>query len=223
LEQRSLYERYNLDEPWDGVNNRRLLAERPSVYACPSDQDVSERGSTCTSYLAVSGANAAWKESKGTSIEEIHNQGGAENTILVIETADSRIAWTEPRDLSVDDLDAADPSSEVKLHASHMRDNGYFYHPTPSCIDVAFADGSVGLLPANPMATERLKSLLATGGCNETVMESLAQQADGNADLLLNWPHCVGLPIWLTSAVMLLISAARGRRAARRRDAARPA
>jgi heme/copper-type cytochrome/quinol oxidase subunit 2 len=104
-----------------------------------------------------------------------------------------------------------------------MRGNGYFYYPTPSCIDVAFADGSVHLLPANALTAERLKSLLAIGGCNETVMESLAQQADGNADLLLNWPHCVGLPIWLTSAVILLILAAKGRRAARRRDAARPA
>jgi uncharacterized protein DUF1559 len=33
LEQRELYEQYDFDEPWDGPNNRKLLAQRPSVFA----------------------------------------------------------------------------------------------------------------------------------------------------------------------------------------------
>ena len=32
----SLYERFRLDEPWDSVHNRALIAEMPREFACPA-------------------------------------------------------------------------------------------------------------------------------------------------------------------------------------------
>ena len=35
----SLYERYDFDEPWDGPNNSKLIAEMPNFYGCPAHSD----------------------------------------------------------------------------------------------------------------------------------------------------------------------------------------
>lgn len=36
LEQSPLYDEYRFDEPWDGPNNRKLIAKMPEIFACPS-------------------------------------------------------------------------------------------------------------------------------------------------------------------------------------------
>ena len=37
LEQQALYESYDFDEPWNGPNNSRLLAQTPPSYQCPQN------------------------------------------------------------------------------------------------------------------------------------------------------------------------------------------
>lgn len=53
LDQLSLYEEFDLTEPWDGPHNRELLRRIPSPYACPSSVSDEEGGETATSYVAV--------------------------------------------------------------------------------------------------------------------------------------------------------------------------
>jgi hypothetical protein len=38
LEQNALYERFRLDEPWDGPHNKALLEEMPRVYAAVANE-----------------------------------------------------------------------------------------------------------------------------------------------------------------------------------------
>jgi hypothetical protein len=38
-----LYGEYRFDEPWNGPNNKALVARMPDVYACPSN-DQPTRG-----------------------------------------------------------------------------------------------------------------------------------------------------------------------------------
>jgi hypothetical protein len=86
---------YRMDEPWDGPNNRALIARRPSVFDCPSRED---RGGL-TSYVAVIGPGTAFPGSSTTKLGDIHDGPG--RTILVAEVSNVDIAWTEPRDLDV--------------------------------------------------------------------------------------------------------------------------
>jgi hypothetical protein len=93
-----------------------------------------------------------------------------------------------------------------------MRDNGYFFHETPDEVWAAFADTHENSFPASYFAAERLKSVLAVGGCKEDDIARLSQ--DEHAPL--NWSHCVGYPVWLISASLLFAVAVHGRRRAKK-------
>ena len=69
----------------------------------------------------------------GTSIAQITD--GAANTILVIEVHGLKIPWTEPRDITLDELLALHRSGALIGHAARF--------------NVALADGSTRSLPAN--------------------------------------------------------------------------
>jgi hypothetical protein len=57
LSEYNLYNKYRMDEPWDGPNNRKLLGSMPSVYRCPSAGHDGKSSRECASYLAVVGLN----------------------------------------------------------------------------------------------------------------------------------------------------------------------
>ena len=126
VEQKALYDQYDLNEPWDGPNNKTLLAARPTIYVCPSDGASSAVGATNTSYIAVVGSDAAWPDGKARSFKDDRFSGKTSSTIMVIETDDPDVNWTEPKDLYVDAREAADmASSGVKASSNHMHDNGF--------------------------------------------------------------------------------------------------
>ena len=106
MDQSPLYKAYDFTQPWDGPNNKKVLATRPIVYACPADPSACAAGAAQTSYVAVVGPNAAWAGEK-SRIAPVDFPGGASKTIMLVEVAESGIAWTEPRDLPLDALEAA--------------------------------------------------------------------------------------------------------------------
>jgi hypothetical protein len=95
LEQAPLFALYDMAEPWDGRNNRKLIEQRPNIFDCPSRHD----GHGLTSYVAVIGPGTAFPGAGTTKLGDIHDGPG--NTILVAEVSNVDIAWTEPRDLDV--------------------------------------------------------------------------------------------------------------------------
>jgi prepilin-type processing-associated H-X9-DG protein len=212
MELRELYDKYNFSEPWDGPNNRKLLAVRPKVYTCPIDASALKEGATTTSYVAVVGSNAAWHRGKRISLNARELAGHTADTILLIESSDSGIQWTEPRDFSLDDLQsAAAKASTTVIRAPHTRSNGYFFHDTPTGANVAFVDGHESSLPAANLSAQSLKQLLTIGGCKD---ENFLPP-DGSDDLRLNWPNCIVLAIWIASVGLLLRQAVRSRKARR--------
>ncbi len=94
LDERELYEAYNFSEPWDGPNNRKLLARRPRVYALGDDK--SQQG-PLTNYLAVVGPETAWPGRTTLRYEDIRD--GAAQTVLIVENVGAGVHWSEPRDL----------------------------------------------------------------------------------------------------------------------------
>jgi hypothetical protein len=210
LECQDLYERYDMNAPWNGSHNSKLLNARPSMFVCPADKSTRAGGAATTSYLAVFGKRAIWQGDRITSLDSPALHGKLEDSVILIETADSGIQWTEPKDFCLDelgDVPSTDSASEIQI--PHMRDNGYCYDETPYCLNMAFADRSWRPVYAETLKTEKLKRLLEVGGFTQ---ENAADLGADKQEPQLNWPHCIGLPVWLISVGLLLYQAVRGRK-----------
>ena len=139
LEQQPLYSQYRLDEPWDGANNRKVLALIPATY-----RHLDAKPGEAASYFAITGEAAIFSGTEGTGIARITD--GTSNTIFVVE-AERDIPWTKPEDIPFDPK-AAPP----KL--------GGF---TPGGFNAGFADGSVRFLK-DSISPITLKALFTKAG-----------------------------------------------------------
>jgi len=133
-----LYRRYRFDEPWNGPNNRKLIPECPDQFRCPLDR--SPRALGWTNYLLVTGPHTLVDPSR-PSPPMTHDPA-----LMLVEVLNSRIPWTEPRDLPIDEIKDAEPlgaTSEMVVSSRHL-----------PVINVAFSDGSVRYLPTSVSPTE---------------------------------------------------------------------
>ena len=94
-----LYSRYRFDEPWDGPNNATLVQEMPPIFGCPSD---SSQPAGTTNYSAIVGVETMWPEQFAATMRMITD--GTSNTLMVIESRNLQVPWTEPRDLTVEQM-----------------------------------------------------------------------------------------------------------------------
>ena len=129
--QNALYLQYDPKQPWDSPKNLGLAKQMPPEFRCPSD---SSDGDGETSYVMITGRNTVGglPGSPGTRLGEITD--GASNTILVIEVHGLKIPWTEPRDVTLDEL------------LARLRSGGLITHV--ASFNVGMADGSARSLPA---------------------------------------------------------------------------
>lgn len=99
LEQKALYDRFKLDEPWDSPHNKPLSLIVPSVYVSPGWETLAKDGKT--RYLAPVGPKSVFESPEGTPIQKITD--GTSNTLLVMESAPERaVVWTQPADWEFD-------------------------------------------------------------------------------------------------------------------------
>src|SRR5947209_3225375 len=88
LTHRDLYERFKLDEPWDGPSNRKLLSDMPEVYA-PAGLGIEPRYETF--YRGFIGEGAFFEGVHGVRVADITD--GTVNTLMVVEAGEP-VAWT---------------------------------------------------------------------------------------------------------------------------------
>jgi prepilin-type processing-associated H-X9-DG protein len=144
LEQQSLYSQYNLKEPWDSPQNQRVAATIVSAYSCPDDDGPP----TDTSYVMITGPNTlGGKPNEAVRFSDITD--GASNTIAVVEMSTSGIGWSEPRDLSIEELSFQINGPRGKCISSNHRNGA----------NAAMADGSIRFLPGD-LDAETLRRLL---------------------------------------------------------------
>jgi hypothetical protein len=147
LGERSLYEKYRFDEPWDGPHNRELASQMPAVFRCPADRGDATR----TSYLVVTGEGTVFPGARCRRISDVLD--GPRNTILFVEASDSGIGWMEPRDLAYDQaLRGINPQEGTGISSRHGR-----------LAIVANVDGSIWTLPES-LSRDTLRKLLL---CND--------------------------------------------------------
>jgi len=204
LDRPDLYKAYDFSEPWDGPKNKRLLAMCPRIYLCPSDPPASLSVATPTSYVAVVGPRAAWAGEKPKKTADFAD--ATADTIMLVEVAQSHVLWTEPRDLSLDMLGAADAKSPPLVVSSYhgKREEFFFTYDRASGVNVALADGSVRYLCIGNRSIEDLRKLLRIGG--------LKKEESGDPERRLNWPNIAALAVWLLSVGTLLTHAVRSRK-----------
>lgn len=89
--ERSLYDEFHLDEPWDSPHNLALLDRMPPIFSCPADHSRWGR----TRYLGIHGPHAMFEGGEGVPVSSVRD--GTSNTILLAE-AEHAVAWTKPED-----------------------------------------------------------------------------------------------------------------------------
>lgn len=155
MEQQPLYEAYNFDEPWDGPNNRKLLAHMPYAYSCSTQRNRELEPHTYTNYVAVVGDNTAWPGQQARRFNDFVD--GTSQSLLVCEFANCQINWMEPTDISYDDAVQLLQSHDTYPYTGHVI-RTYFYEWSTGR-NVALADASVKYL-VEAIDTEDAKRLL---------------------------------------------------------------
>jgi len=148
-----LYEQYRWDESWNSPHNLALTREfMPEYYACT---DKNNRLPGQTNYFAITGPGTAWDG--GNSIHEKDVTDGLSHTFAVCDLAGLAVHWSEPRDVSIDQLVGI-------MHPIEQPDDNA---PRPSHTygtNFLFLDDSVHFIQTSvPANTLRAMSTIASG------------------------------------------------------------
>ena len=143
IEQQELYDRYRMDEPWDGPNNSMLHDEIVTAYRCLSSRSAEH----CTDYVLITGKGTAFNNDQTIGYGDITD--GASNTIMVTEIAGSDIHWMDPRDIALDQFIGL----EKVVETNH-----------PQIRNVALFDGSTHPIETDANPDELMKLVLIADG-----------------------------------------------------------
>jgi type II secretory pathway pseudopilin PulG len=151
-EERAIYNQLDLEKPWDAPENTWGSFRAPTVYQCPSDPDAS---TGMTSYMVVTGKGTIFEADQTVTKTQLQQGDGATQTILVVESSESSIAWNQPIDITMAQLmqginSGVSPGCRSK-------------HP-PGGIHIVYADGSIQFVPDYIEASELQKLSTIAGG-----------------------------------------------------------
>jgi hypothetical protein len=100
LEEQSLFDQFNKDEPWNSPANRPLTSQALRYFTDPSASKAQIPGQT--DFLFVTGNGTALEPlpyGKSRGLSSISD--GTSNTLYIVEVKNSGINWAEPRDLDI--------------------------------------------------------------------------------------------------------------------------
>jgi hypothetical protein len=133
--------------PWDDPANAAALQQYAHHLRCPLDGAA---GAVDTSFVAITGPDTCWPD-EGLSLDDIPD--GAANTILVVDSHKTGIAWTEPRDFEARELNWQINAGPKSVRAEHGHYTQYLdgsKRPSgPRHTVMLMADGSIESLSAN--------------------------------------------------------------------------
>jgi prepilin-type processing-associated H-X9-DG protein len=148
IEEGELSERLDLTKPWNDPANAEPASQSISTYRGPWEERTFPNH---TNFVAVLGRDTVWGVDLGVEKSEITDDPG--ETIMLVEMKKSGIPWAEPRDLDWENLPPSfDKQNYMKLLSNHS--TGLY---------VAFADGSVKLLPPD-LPLEVFEAMLTKSG-----------------------------------------------------------
>jgi prepilin-type processing-associated H-X9-DG protein len=152
-----LFQRYNLSEPWDGPNNRKLHSEIIKIYSCPCCEG--KQPATETNYVLVVGPETMWQPGQRMTVGEVIQADGAANTVMIVEAHGTGIHWMEPRDIDFSTMSmTVNPLKGVGISSRHPYGSGRGIGA-----NVVFADGHTQWLE-NDTPPEAVRAMLTIDG-----------------------------------------------------------
>lgn len=123
IERQALYEQFHLDEPWDSEHNLKLSETVPAIFRCPSSRSAP----TCTDFLVITGKGMIFDGTTSLTMDEIAKGDGTEQTILLAESEDSNIRWTEPRDLPFEAMNFDSSPPVTGFSSPHSQGSNFMF------------------------------------------------------------------------------------------------
>jgi prepilin-type processing-associated H-X9-DG protein len=152
MEQKDLYDKFDLNEAWDGLHNRELLAQRPSLYD-PAGIVIDP---TLTFDQVFIGVGTAFDGRQGTTPNDFPD--GLDKTLLVVEAAEP-VPWTKPIDLPYMEVAQLPPLGGVFKASTRPFDTR-----GADGFNVVFADGSVRFILKRRIKESTLRALITRNG-----------------------------------------------------------
>ncbi len=154
------------------------------------------------------GPSAAWAGEKPRKDADFR-EGCRYTTIMLVEIANSDIAWMEPRDLSLDALAATEhtsPTLEWSRHRyAHWRHENFLFtwdkcYDAGERIHVAVFNGHGSWLRLAERSSDQLRKSLEIDGCpREGQQEVIEPKPPCRVIRRPNWPNIAALLVWLLS------------------------
>lgn len=116
LGEQELYDLYRFDEPWNSRHNAGVIEHMPLVYRCPKDNESPLRQANVA---VVTGPGTLFEGARRFKRGDITD--GANQTLLVVEVANTGYPWTAPRDLTLDELQMSINTDSHGLSSHHPR------------------------------------------------------------------------------------------------------
>ncbi len=165
-EEAALYQRIQINEPWNSPVNSIVASAIPSVYSCPEDNPIRPDD---TSYCVVAGPGFLFHGATASKTSDVKD--GLANTIMVVETSKSGIHWMEPRDLTAQQwslgINSQNPQACRSEHGG-------------SLANVAYADAESGQI-SDVTTPEELRALATIAGGEKPIDEVPVEPSDSNS------------------------------------------
>lgn len=191
LEQQQLADQFRYDESWDSPHNHQLLTD---LYVFRSDRKIVTGE---TNFVAVVADNTLWDPHSRTTTQEVSD--GLDKTLLLMEIPSQGIAWSEPRDLSLDEALALLQLDDYE----EQSDGGYFivrkFRVRTAPTLVATADGAVHSLPPGLDHSDAMALLTGAGG---EPIEPLDSPQRRHERRVVEWGRVISAGLWI--AIVLL-------------------
>ena len=146
LGEQDLYNKFNLDEPWDSPNNLALLPLMPSYFKTASVENGKTVFQAVTAPIdPTTGQRTIFPLNNSFQTDFGDITDGSSNTVLFVQADDDRaVQWTKPEDLI---YDPADPTAGIGTGTAAEGTN------------VVTADGAAHFIPGN-LKTEFWRNLI---------------------------------------------------------------
>lgn len=118
LNSQSVYDAYDFREPWNGPHNIKLLSTGPGIFCCPSQPPTTRFHRT--NYCLVTGPGTMFPGKESIRLDDVTD--GLEETLMLVEVANTDIPWTAPTDLDVRTMSVqGDASMPPHISSKHVK------------------------------------------------------------------------------------------------------
>lgn len=101
LDQKELYDKFHLEEPWDSPHNKKLILQMPPVFEVREPEDIADKEIGRTRIVAPIGEKSLFSYKKALHFADVVD--GTSNTMLfMVAPKDKHVIWTKPDDLAID-------------------------------------------------------------------------------------------------------------------------